>query len=121
MLDHQKTSDWRATAERLFKHSGFSIAWVGFLGAFVTFISWPIRNIVLVCWIHGFRAYFDDGLHVLKGKPLKFSNGDPVPAFHDMVTGFGAFFITTLGLTFLLIMIVQFYERHFGKQGNRRA
>lgn len=121
MLDHQETSDWRSTAERLFKHTGFTMAWVGFLGAFMTFVSWPIRNAVLVCWDYGSHANFDGGLRVLKGRPLKFSNGEPVPAFHDVVTAFGAFFITAFGLTFLLIMIVRIYECSFTKHGDHRA
>ena len=115
MPNNRETQHRRDTAERIFSHTGFTIAWVAFLGAFVTFVSWPIRNFFLVCWVYGSQAYFHEGVRVLKGKPIRFSNGELSPTLPDLVTGFGAFFITTIGLTLLLIFIVRFYERHFKK------
>jgi hypothetical protein len=115
MTGQNDTEKPRDTAERIFKHSGFTISWVAFLGAFLTFVSWPIRNFFLVCWIYGCHAYFQEGIRVLKGKPVRFSNGVLAPKVPDLVTGFGAFFVTALGLTMLLIFLVRFYERHFRK------
>jgi hypothetical protein len=121
MTNGQETQHWRDTAERLFRHTGFTIAWVAFLVVFLKFVSWPIRNIFLVCWVYGSQAYFHEGIRVLKGKPIRFSNGELAPTFPDLVTGFGAFFITVIGLTILLIFLVRFYERHFRKIGGHDA
>jgi len=111
----QNTSGWRDTAERIFQNTGLTVVWVIFVGAFVGFISWPIRNRVLVWWSYGQHAY-ESGVHVLKGRPLKFSNGELVPHSHDVLTAFGAFFITVIGLTFLLIVIVRLYQRFVGRR-----
>ena len=116
MANNQETQHWRDTAERLFRRTGFTIAWVAFLAVFLTFVGWPIRNFFLVCWVYGSQAYFHEGIRVMKGKPIRFSNGELAPAFPDLVTGFGVFIMTPFGLTILMIFIVRFYERHFGKQ-----
>jgi hypothetical protein len=118
--ESQETSGWRDTAERIFQNTGFTVIWVIFVGAFVGFVSWPIRYLVLVWWSYGGRA-FEEGLHVVKGKPLKFSNGELVPHAHDVVTSFGAFFITVIGLTFLLVVVVRLYERFVGRREERAA
>ncbi len=89
--DSQETQHWRNIAERLFKHTGLTVAWVAFLGAFVTFVSWPIRNFLLVCWVYGSQAYFRGGVRVLKGKPIRISNGELAPTFPDLVISFGFF------------------------------
>jgi hypothetical protein len=91
-----------------------STAWLR-LSLVLVFITWPVRNIALVCWVYGGHAYFHDGLRILPGKPVRFSNGLEVPALPDMVTGFGAFIITFFGLTILLILGLRYYERHFAR------
>lgn len=116
--EHRKKSSWRDTAERIFQNTGFTLGWVIFLGTFVTFVSWPVRNRFLVWWSYGGHA-LESGVHVLKGRPLKFSNGESVPHSHDVATSFGAFFITVIGLTFLLILAVQCYERFVGQRGTK--
>lgn len=103
-------------ASRLFNNACFSIPWMVFLAIIMDYISWPIRNCVLVCWIYGSDAYFHRGVRVLYGKPYRFSTGELVPTFPDLVTGFGAFIITAFGLTLLMIFILRFYERHFAKK-----
>ena len=97
--------------ERLFKRAEFILPWFAFLILVLLFVSWPIRNIALVCWVYGSQAYFHDGIRVLPGKPIKFSNGVEAPMLPDLVTGFGAFVITVFGLTILLIFLLRFYER----------
>jgi len=90
------------------------------LAAFVIFIGWPIRNTVLVCWVYGTEAYFRDGIRVLPGKPIRFSNGALAPQLPDIVTGFGIFLITTLGLSVALFFALRLYERHFLKPAGPR-
>lgn len=97
--------------ERLFARSTFVLSWIAFLAAVVFFVSWPLRNIALVCWVYGSKAYFTDGVRVLPGKPVRFSTGVEAPALPDFVTGLGAFIITVLGLTILLIIVLRIYER----------
>jgi hypothetical protein len=95
----------------MFNKSGFAALWVIFLGLMLTFVVWPIRNAVLVCWVLGIHSYFQEGVRVAKGKPIRFSNGQLAPTLPDMVTGLGAFFLTVFGLTFLLAYCVRTYER----------
>jgi len=102
-------------ATKMFAKPVFAISWPLFLMFFFVLVSWPIRNIALVVWVYGSHAYFHDGIYVLPGKPIRFSNGVDVPAWPDLVTGFGAFIITTFGLTLLLIFALRFYEKHFAK------
>ena len=117
--ESQEASGWRDTAERILSehrlHGGLGyFLWSFFVG----FVSWPIRYRVLVGWSYGKRAY-EEGVRVLKGRPLKFSNGELVPQSHDVVTSFAAFFITVIGLTFLLIAVVRLYERWVGRRRER--
>jgi hypothetical protein len=118
--DHEKEQP-KDLAARMFAKSSFTISWMAFLGILVTFVSWPIRNIALVCWVYGSHAYFHDGIHVLPGKPVKFSNGVEAPTLPDLVTGFGAFIITVFGLTMLLIFALRFYGRHFARTDDHVA
>ncbi len=97
--------------ERLFERTAFILPWFVFLVLVVRFVSWPIRNFVLVCWVYGSNAYFHDGIRVLSVKPIRFSNGVRVPTLPDLVTGFGALFITVIGLTALLALGLRFFER----------
>ena len=104
---------------KLFSKIGFTLAWVIFLAVMVRTVAWPLRNIALVVWVNGWDAYSQAGLRVLPGKPTKFSNGEVVPTFPDLVTGFTAFFATALGLTFLLILGLRLYERSRKTNRNR--
>ena len=102
--------------ERLFKRTGFQFFWLLFLGVVLVFVSWPIRNIALVCWVYGVHGYFDEGIRVLPGKATRFSNGVEAASFPDFVTGLGAFLITVVGLSMLLVFALRLYERRFGQQ-----
>jgi len=102
--------------ERLFKSFKFILPWIGFLMVILFFVSWPLRNIALVCWVYGSQGYFHDGIRVLPGKPVRFSSGADAPMLPDLITGFGAFIITVFGLTMLLIVILRVYERHFSRR-----
>lgn len=92
-----------------FRNGNIVIAWISVLVALVTFVGWPIRNIALVCWIYGSKYYFVYGIRVVPGKPVRFSNGELVPKFADVITGLGAIFITFIvffGASMLMIKIV---------------
>jgi hypothetical protein len=121
MSNNQETDHWRDTAERLFSHAGFTIAWVAFLGAFVTFVAWPIRNFLLVCWVYGGQAYFREGIRVLKGKPIRFSTGELAPTLAELVATLGVFFATVIGLTMLLVFAVRYYERQLKRRDTHTA
>jgi hypothetical protein len=104
----------RDFATRMFAKPYFAISWVVFLGGIVLFVGWPIRNIALVCWVYGSDGYFHKGIRIPPGKPVRFSDGALVPILPDLITGFGAIFITVGGLTLLAILALRFYERHYG-------
>jgi hypothetical protein len=105
----------RDLATRMFAKPYFAISWAVFLAGIVLLVGWPIRNIALVCWIYGSDGYFRKGIRVLSDKPSRFSDGTLVPILPDLVTGFGAFFITAGGLTLLAILALRFYERRHGQ------
>jgi hypothetical protein len=100
----------------LFQKYLFNVRWMVVLVLFFLFVSWPLRDIALVCWVYGWPAYFHDGIHVLPGKPEKFSDGVEVPTLPGLVVSIGAFFITFIGLTLLLIFAQRCYERHRAKK-----
>ncbi|NOS70100.1 MAG: hypothetical protein HOP33_09240 [Verrucomicrobia bacterium] len=106
---------------KLFSKTWVQLAWIIFLVVIIRTVAWPLRNIALVGWVYGWDAYSQDGLRVLPGKPTKFSNGELVPTFPDLVTGFTAFFATALGLTFLLIFGLRLYERSRKTNENRHS
>ena len=96
---------------RLLNKGPFAIGWAGVLAAVILLAAWPLRNAVLVLWVYGSRAYFEDGVRVLPGKPIMFSTGVEVPLLHDLVTGLAAILIPALVLTALLILALRAYER----------
>jgi hypothetical protein len=98
--------------KRLFRNKRFAFSWMLFLAAFFLFVSWPIRDFLLVCWVYGSSAFFNHSVRVVSAKPTRFSDGALAPTLPNLVTGFGAFIVTMLGLTLLLIAILRFYERH---------
>src|SRR6478672_5821620 len=54
----------RDLATRIFAKPYFAISWVAFLGSMFLLVGWPMRNIVLVCWVYGPDGYFDRGIRV---------------------------------------------------------
>src|SRR5215471_4585897 len=89
-------------ATRVFDNRRFQAAWAIFLFLLLIFVTEPLRHVVLVWWVYGKEAYLH-GMRVVPRKPLRFSNGVLVPQLVDMATGFGMFFVTTLGLSLALI------------------
>ena len=121
MIGDQDPTKLGSISERLFNRSGFAFLWVVFMGFFFTYVAWPLRNIVLVCWVLGSRAYFHEGVRVVGGKPVRFSDGTLVPAFLDIATGIGTFFVTGFGLIFLLLFSVRCYLRFAHRRRNARG
>jgi hypothetical protein len=107
--------------EQLFKRPRFLLPWLCILIVVLFYVSWPIRNIALVCWVYGIHGYFHDGIRVLYGNPVRFSNGVEAPRLADFVTGAAAFIITFFGLTMLLMFALRFYERHFRQKDDHVA
>ncbi len=106
-------------ATRVFENRAFTAAWMIFL-FLVQILVWPIHDVLLVCWVYGRDAYFHRGIRVLPGKPIRFSDGILAPQLPDIVTGFGLFFATTLGLSLALFLALRLYERHFAKTPTQR-
>jgi hypothetical protein len=102
-------------ASRAFENRTFQGGLATFLFLLVI-VSWPIRNALLVLWVYGADAYFRKGIRVLPGKPIRFSNGSLAPVLPDLVTGFGIFFVMTLGFTLSLFFALRMYERHSAKR-----
>jgi len=100
-------------ASRVFNHRVFPLVWIPILVPVLLFISEPVRLVILVYWVYGRDAYANQGIRVIPHKPLHFSDGTRVPQWLDMVTGFGMFFVTTLGLSLALFFALRVYERRF--------
>jgi hypothetical protein len=113
MMSNQGTARPRDLATRLFNNLYFQLAWIAFLVAITRFVSYPVRDFILVCWFYGSHAYFHGGIRVVesKGKPTRFSNGDVLPGVPDPVIGVLTFAITVFGLSILLVLILRCYER----------
>lgn len=95
---------------RLFGKTWFALGWVVLLACVVSRF-WRVRDALLVWWVYGQDAYFRDGVRVLPGKPVKFTTGELAPTWPDLATGFGFFFVVSLGLTLLLFCGLHLYER----------
>jgi hypothetical protein len=108
----------KTLAARFFER--YASYWLLFLLVVVLFVSWPIRNILLVWWVRGLDAYFSDGIRVLSGKPTRFSDGELVATLPDLVTGFGMFGVTVFGLSMLLLGALNSYERYTTARKRRR-
>ena len=121
MASNQDTEEPRDLAGRLFENFYFTISWIAFLAVVMRFVSWPLRDCLLVCWVYGSDAYFRDGVRVVSGKPTIFSTGASAPQLPNLVTGFGAFIVTAFGLSLLLVYLLRFYERRFKKSKTRAA
>jgi len=109
----QKPTD---LAWRVFNHRVFPLVWIPILVLVLLFITEPVRLVILVYWVYGRDAYAHQGIRVIPHKPLHFSDGTLVPQWQDMVTGFGMFFVTTLGLSLALFFGLRLYERRFTVQ-----
>ena len=96
---------------RMLNKPGFALGWIVFLAVILKQFWW-VRDVFLVWWVYGRDAYFREGVRVLPGKPIKFSNGQPAPAFQEFVTGSAFFFVVVFGLTAILIAALLLYERH---------
>jgi len=102
-------------ATRVFKNIYFGMIWLLFL-AFALRLVWPLRNALLVIWVYGSDAYFKQGIRVLAGKPVKFSNGVEAPELPDLATGFGIFIVTVFSLSLLLIYALRLYEKRLARR-----
>jgi hypothetical protein len=100
-------------ASRVFENTKFQLAWILWLGLVLVFMGIPFQRFLVVCWVRGVDAYFSEHIRVLPGKPVKFSDGQPVPSLPDAVTGFVVFLVVALGLSLLIFHGLRFYERHF--------
>jgi hypothetical protein len=103
----------------VFRNRAFQAGWALLLLIVLSVVSWPIRNALLVWWVYGRDAYLQKGIRVLPGKPIRFSDGTLTPLVPDLVTGFGMFFLTTLGLSLLLIACLRAYERYFSRRAQQ--
>lgn len=113
MIGTEKPKD---LADRVFEKTKFQIAWILWLGFIFISVGVPFQRFLVVWWVRGADAYFHQGIRVLRGKPVRFSDGQPVPSLPDAVTGFGVFMLVSLGLSLLLVHSLRFYERHFRSQ-----
>jgi hypothetical protein len=102
-------------AGRVFNNPNFVFAWIFSLLLLMIFVSIPIQRVLLVFWVYGREGYFHQGIRVLPGKPIRFSDGVRVPQ-EDILTGAGMFAVTTFGLSFALFLVLRVYERLFGNQ-----
>lgn len=93
----------------------FAIVWALFLFLLFGFVGTPVANALIVCWVRGPQAYLHEGIRIVKGRPLKFSDGMSVPAFPEYVTFFVLFFVVVFGLSYLLLFLLRVYERRFKK------
>jgi hypothetical protein len=107
---NSKAEPTRGLADRAFNNFYFTICWFVFLTVAVKLI-WPIRNMLLVFWVYGTDAYYNQGIRVIKNKPTTFSNGALCPDLPDFLTGMPIFLGTVLGLSILMYWLLQLFDR----------
>jgi hypothetical protein len=105
-------------ARRLFRKRWFAFLWLVFMASVFIFVAWPAREIALVCWTYGADGYLHQGIRVVQEKPTTFSNGELAPLLPNLVTGFGAFFLTFGGLMGMLLLALNIYERFSQSRNN---
>jgi hypothetical protein len=97
----------------------FAIVWALFLFLLVGIVGVRLRNALLVCWVRGADAYLHHGIRVLKGQPLKFSDGALVPRLPAALLFFAVFVVVVFGLSFLLLFALRIYDkRSSGRRSN---
>ncbi len=75
-------------------------------------VGMPLAKALIVCWVKGGDAYFEQGIRILKGKhPLHFTDGSIVPELPYALANFAVFFVIVGGLSLLLIYALRVYER----------
>jgi len=89
----------------------FLFPWMLFLFLLEIFVGIPLQHAILVFWVFGREGYFHQGIRVLPGKPVRFSDGVRVPQELDILTGFGMFIVIVFGLTAALMCALSLYER----------
>ena len=94
------------------------LPWLLSIGLGFTFIGLPIQRVLLVLWVRGSDAYFHQGIRVLKGKPVRFSDGQLVPTFPDFIAGMAMFLIIGLIATGLYLLCLRFQERREPNHSN---
>jgi hypothetical protein len=99
-------------ASGVFDNPKFILPWMLFLMLVFIFVSIPIQQFLLVLWVYGREGYFHQGIRVLPGKPIRFSDGVRVPQELDILTGFGMFIVTIFGLTIALFFALRLYDRY---------
>ena len=104
-------------ATRVFERPAFEFAWPTFLFVLMILVFRPIQTFLLVCWVYGRDGYFQKGIRLLNGKPVRFSDGNLVPTYLDALAGFLTFFTIVFGLSVLLILFLRLYDRHFKQPG----
>jgi hypothetical protein len=97
-------------ATRVFEHRAFELGWIVFIAAFETFVTFPVQRILLVWWVYGINAFYQNGIRVIPRKPLRFSNGVLVPQGLQIITGFGLFFATFFGLSLTLFYGLRIFD-----------
>jgi hypothetical protein len=99
----------------------FAVVWALFLFVLFGVVGVRLRNALLVCWVKGADAYLHHGIRVLKGQPLKFSDGVSVPKLPATLTFFAVFVVMVGGLSFLLLFALRFYEKRFRSRRSDNA
>lgn len=97
-------------ATRTVSKPWFGILWIIIMTTLVAKLWW-VRDVALVWLVYSRDAYFRDGLRVLPGKPVTFTNGVRAPSGPDALTGFAFFLVVVLGSTLLIVFALKLYER----------
>jgi hypothetical protein len=95
---------------RLFGSVLFAVPWCISLALLIRKLWW-VRDALLVIWVHGYDAFFVEGLRVLSGKPVRFSNGELAPSVPDFFTGLLFAVVVMFSASFLVVILLRFLER----------
>ena len=88
------------------------VAAAGVLACLIFYtITWPLHYVVMVYWVYGKAGYHEQGIRVIKVKPITFSDGRAVPWEVDIVTSLSSVIIAGLATTILVTWSYRIYRR----------
>ncbi|HTI98368.1 MAG TPA: hypothetical protein VL527_05645 [Dongiaceae bacterium] len=100
-------------ATRVLSDTKWQLAWMLWLGLIITYVGVPIQRFLIVLWVRGSDAYYQQGIRALPGKPVKFSDGGLVTDLPGFMSGMIVFvFGIMIGLSLLLVFTLRFYDKH---------
>src|SRR3954468_17507855 len=106
------TSQSEPPAEKPKAGNKWMVAVAGVLACLIFYtVTWPLHYVAMVYWVYGKAGYHEQGIRVIKVKPITFSDGQAVPSLVDSITSLSSVVIAGLATTILVTWSYRIYVR----------